>query len=67
MAPSATTNGDVQNIRTVSLSYDTAQSEDSARKLIFALYPEWETSEGDLEFVRFKDGITNTARPIDEC
>ena len=28
--------------------------------LVFSLRPEWEHSEGAVEIVRFKEGITNT-------
>ncbi|MCJ1270634.1 hypothetical protein MMC22_010531 [Lobaria immixta] len=48
------------NLRHVPLSYNSAESDRSASRLIFALFPEWEHAEGKLEFVRFKDGITNT-------
>jgi len=49
-------------LRSLPLTYSPNDSEASARALIFALNPEWETSEGPLEFVRFKEGITNTVR-----
>lgn len=45
----------------IPLCYDPANSDTSARALIFTLYPEWETSPGEVEFVRFKEGITNNA------
>jgi len=47
-------------LRSLPLTYSPSDSDASARALIFALKPEWETSDGPLEFVRFKDGITNT-------
>ncbi|KAL2354013.1 kinase-like domain-containing protein [Cryomyces antarcticus] len=49
-----------QAVRHIHLSYDNANSETSALKLILALEPGWEHSEGKIEFVRFTDGITNT-------
>lgn len=62
MSPSATSNGLSQSVRFINLSYDNTESERSARQLVFTLYPEWESSPGEIEFVRFKDGITNTVR-----
>ncbi|KAI9728684.1 MAG: hypothetical protein M1828_002790 [Chrysothrix sp. TS-e1954] len=60
MSPSAHPNG-VRLVKDLTaLSYSAARSEDSARELIYALKPEWEHSPGPLEFIRFKDGITNT-------
>ncbi|KAI5299121.1 hypothetical protein KEM56_003506, partial [Ascosphaera pollenicola] len=47
-------------LKYIPLSYSHADSENSARKLVLALFPEWESSEGEIEFVRFTDGITNT-------
>jgi hypothetical protein len=52
-------NDDVSGLKYLPLSYDPINSDVSARELIYALYPEWETSPGDVEFVRFKEGITN--------
>jgi len=53
MPPSAT-------LRTIALTYDSSNPDASARALIYALNPDWKTSDGEVEFVRFKDGITNT-------
>lgn len=50
------------NVKTIALHYDASNSESSARKLVFDLNPEWELSPGPVEFVRFKEGITNTVR-----
>lgn len=44
----------------ISLSYNNADSQTSALRLILTLFPDWEHSGGEVEFVRFKDGITNT-------
>lgn len=52
------------NLRHVPLLYNSAESDRSAARLIFSLFPEWEHAEGKLEFVRFTDGITNTVRPL---
>ena len=49
-----------ESIRLIELYYDNANSRDSALKLILTLRPEWKDTENTIEFVRFKDGITNT-------
>ncbi|KAF2428599.1 putative ethanolamine kinase [Tothia fuscella] len=49
-----------EHIRLIDLYYDNAESHDSALALILALRPEWEETKESVEFVRFKDGITNT-------
>lgn len=47
-------------IHRIPLSYDSANDDSSARKLILALRPEWSSPDSNIEFVRFTDGITNT-------
>ncbi|KAF4993488.1 hypothetical protein FDECE_13388 [Fusarium decemcellulare] len=42
------------------LAYDSNDSQNSARKLILTLMPEWASEDSDVDFVRFTDGITNT-------
>lgn len=49
-----------KQIRAIPLSYNRNEPEVSARRLLFSLFPEWETEEGDVEFIPLKDGITNT-------
>jgi ethanolamine kinase len=49
-----------ENLRHIDLYYDNADSQNTALALILALRPEWERSKETVEFVRFKDGITNT-------
>ena len=49
-----------ESTRHLSLRYNNADSQSSALRLVFSLFPEWEHSEGKVEFIRFKDGITNT-------
>ena len=51
---------DSSHVQIINLTYDPANSEASARRVIFALNPEWESTPGAVEFVRFKEGITNT-------
>lgn len=60
MPPHADADHPSLNIKTLPLAYDPANSEDSARKLLITLNPEWICSPGPIEFERFKDGITNT-------
>ncbi|KAI1079454.1 kinase-like domain-containing protein [Whalleya microplaca] len=48
------------HLRNIPLSYDNKNSDSSARALVLALRPEWSSPESNLEFVSFKDGITNT-------
>ena len=62
MSPHSTTLQAIKDIRQIQLSYDTAESDASARKLIFALLPDWEHDEGEVKLIRFTDGITNTVR-----
>lgn len=49
----------------IPLSYDSSDSQTSALRIILTLFPEWEQAEGKIEFVRFKDGITNTVRELE--
>ncbi|ROW16135.1 hypothetical protein VPNG_01827 [Cytospora leucostoma] len=47
-------------VRFIPQSYDSSDSDASARRLILTLRPEWSSEDSSLEFVRFTDGITNT-------
>ena len=49
-----------KSLRRISLSYNNADSYASALRLVLALFPDWEHAKGEIEFIRFKDGITNT-------
>lgn len=60
MGQSAEPNGIHEQLRYISLSYDNDCSEKSALALVFSLRPDWEHSEGPIEIIKFKDGITNT-------
>jgi ethanolamine kinase len=60
MAINHATKSDGGNVRFIALTYNQAESQTSALRLILTLRPEWEHSEGKIEFVRFTDGITNT-------
>ncbi|PGH21537.1 hypothetical protein AJ80_03205 [Polytolypa hystricis UAMH7299] len=48
----------------IPLSYNHADSQGSALRLVLALFPDWEHADGKIEFVRFTDGITNTLLKI---
>lgn len=47
-------------VRFIPLTYNSAESQTSALRLILALRPEWGHGDSKIEFVRFTDGITNT-------
>ncbi|GAB1311239.1 ethanolamine kinase [Madurella fahalii] len=53
-------NGGDHHIRYIPLSYDGADSRESALRLVLAIRPEWSEPVSNVEFVRFTDGITNT-------
>ncbi|KAL8989789.1 MAG: hypothetical protein Q9177_001404 [Variospora cf. flavescens] len=46
--------------RKLSLSHNSADSQASALRLVLTLFPDWEKADGQIEFIRFKEGITNT-------
>ncbi len=54
---SGSTNG-TSKVRFIPLTYNQAESQTSALRLILTLRPEWQN--GKVEFIRFTDGITNT-------
>ncbi|KAJ2981231.1 hypothetical protein NQ176_g2154 [Zarea fungicola] len=58
MAPAAVSTGP-GHVRFIPCTYNPADSEASARKLIFTIAPQW-AKDDYVEFVRFTDGITNT-------
>ncbi|KAL8729890.1 MAG: hypothetical protein Q9166_004447 [cf. Caloplaca sp. 2 TL-2023] len=47
-------------IRRLPLSHNSADSQASALRLVLTLFPDWETADGKVEFIQFKEGITNT-------
>ena len=47
------------HLHRIPLSYDNKNPEQSARELVFAFDPSWKTEEGEIEIVKFTDGITN--------
>jgi hypothetical protein len=51
---------DTAQLRYIPISYDATDCDASAKALIYALFPDWETTEGPVEFERFKEGITNS-------
>ncbi|OLN92881.1 Ethanolamine kinase 1 [Colletotrichum chlorophyti] len=48
------------HVRSLPLSYDSEDSEQSATRLILTVRPDWAADDSHIEFVRFTDGITNT-------
>ncbi|KAJ6788238.1 hypothetical protein PWT90_09774 [Aphanocladium album] len=58
MAPAAVSTGP-GHVRFIPLTYDPADSQASALKLIHTIAPHW-ANDDTVEFVRFTDGITNT-------
>jgi ethanolamine kinase len=48
--------------RYIAKSYNHADSQASALRLVLTLNPHWEGGDNKIEFVRFTDGITNTVR-----
>lgn len=58
MAPHLNT-GQGLHLHRIPLSYDNKNSEHSARELVFAFDPSWKTDEGEIEIIKFTDGITN--------
>ncbi|KAK2738872.1 hypothetical protein FQN57_006887 [Myotisia sp. PD_48] len=50
--------------RFIPLSYNHADSQASALRLVLTLNPHWKDAEGNIEFLRFTDGITNTLLKI---
>jgi len=53
-------NGDDHQIRYIPLSYDSANCQESALRLVLSIRPDWDSPDSSVEFVRFTDGITNT-------
>jgi hypothetical protein len=47
------------HLHRIPLSYDNKSPEQSARELVFAFDPSWKTEEGEIEIIKFTDGITN--------
>jgi ethanolamine kinase len=58
-------NGHTYSLPYVDLAYDHKDSEKSAKELVFAIQSKWRDNPDQVQIVQFKDGITNTVRPID--
>lgn len=56
------TNGRTGPVKHLPVYFDNSDAESTAARLAFALFPEWEGSDGSLDFTRFTDGITNNVR-----
>jgi len=46
------------------ITFDNADADNSALKLAEAFNPTWKGSEGDIDIIRFTDGITNTLTKV---
>jgi ethanolamine kinase len=53
------TNGHSVPLKRISLSYNNAESESSALRLVYAVEPKWREEEGEVKITKFTDGITN--------
>ncbi|KAL8948398.1 MAG: hypothetical protein Q9222_005413 [Ikaeria aurantiellina] len=51
---------DENGLRRLPLSHNSADSQASALRLALTIFPDWEDADGNVEFIRFKEGITNT-------
>jgi ethanolamine kinase len=47
-------------VKFIPLTYNQTDSQTSALRLILTLRPDWQHTDGKIEFIRFTDGITNT-------
>jgi len=52
-------NGHAPPLRHIDLSYNPLDSDRSAHELIYRIQPKWREGPGDIEIVKFTDGITN--------
>lgn len=59
MATEDTDHGDIR-IQFIPHAYDKNDSEASALRLLYALYPDWKSSAGQVKFKRFTEGVMNT-------
>jgi hypothetical protein len=53
------TNGHSVPLRRIALSYNNAEPESSALRLVYAIEPKWREEEGRIDVTKFTDGITN--------
>ena len=44
----------------IALSYDGADSDASARALVYQVHTSWKTDPGPVKIIRFTEGIMNT-------
>ena len=58
--PAPLSSSTAADIRFLPLTYHHADSDASALRLVFTLFPTWEKDPGEVTFTRFTDGITNT-------
>ena len=60
MSPHSTHSDAPTDVRHINLFYNPSDSEASALRLVFAVLPNWQHEDGEVEFIQFKEGITNT-------
>lgn len=48
----------------LALSYNAADSENSALDLVYQVHPHWKNDLGPVKIMRFTDGIMNTVFPF---
>ena len=50
------------DVKALTMTYSSANSDESALKLVYSIRPEWEARPGPVHIVRFTEGIMNTVR-----
>lgn len=55
-------NGHPPELRHISLSYTSADSDNSALRLVYTIEPKWREEKHLVHITKFTDGITNTVR-----
>ncbi|KAG9783402.1 Ethanolamine kinase [Exophiala dermatitidis] len=59
-APNGIANGESPPLPYIDLEFDNQNVDESARALVYRIQPKWRDAPGQLEIVKFTDGITNT-------
>ncbi|OAP60853.1 hypothetical protein AYL99_05855 [Fonsecaea erecta] len=63
-SPIEFSNGHHPQLQYIDLAFDNESLDDSARELVYRIQPKWRDSPGQIEIVKFTDGITNTLLKI---
>jgi hypothetical protein len=56
----ASANGASTKLPYLDLAYDHANSEATAKELVYTIQPKWRECPDEIKIVQFKEGITNT-------